>query len=136
MTKKELVKYIEQNRGESESWGILNKMKKDELEKIYNYLEKVRNIEKVVEKEEETPKPVEFDFPKETFLGQTDSNKPVKIDILPKVKNDGQEYITIDKKPSNLSIAEQRAYIRSGILPKIKVKKYDRFDKEDVKFGF
>ena len=111
MTKKELIKYIEENTGETESWGDLNSMKKIELEQIFEYLGKVNGVEDEIVEEI-----------KEESIMTVDS---VKM----------QEYV-IHKKPSNLSIAEQRAYIRSGILPKIKVNKYDRFDSEDIKFGF
>ena len=119
MTKKELIKYIETNSGETESWGKLSTMRKEELQKIFNYLQKASSIQMTEEVKE-----VEVEVENEI--------EEVKVVIDP-VK--GQEYVE-HKKPSELSISERRAYARTGVLPKIKVNKYDRFDSEEVKFGF
>lgn len=49
-----------------------------------------------------------------------------------KMMEEEKEEIDISK----LSMAKQRAYARTGIIPKIKVNRYSRFNDEDVKLGF
>ena len=152
MSRKELIKYISQNSGETENWGNLIKKRKTELEQIYDYLQKVKEFEgetpeptpepkesEVEEKEENVLELNEFDdsVGEEGISIFDNIEEEVKV-VKPKIKNDGQEYITIDKKPSALSASERKAYARTGRLPKkkVKVNKYTRFDDEEVKFGF
>jgi hypothetical protein len=114
VTKSEMIEFIQQNSDETESWGDLNRMKKSEVSKIYDYLIKLKTIQEVEESDE------------------------IKSTVTKKVKIDPstvQEYVE-HQIPSELSIAEQRAFARTGVLPKVKKNKYNRFDDEDVKFGF
>lgn len=117
MTKKELIKYIEQNTGETENWGELKKLNKTKLERIFEYLEKVNSIENNIDEEEE----------------EEEKEKKVIEKIVFEISSD--EYME-HKLPSKLSKDEQSMISRIGFSRKIKNKKYDRFDDEDVKFGF
>ena len=136
MSRKDLIKYISQNSGENENWGNLIIKNKAELEQIYEYLEKVKEFES------ETPEPTsELELtpePKEPEVEEKEEVEEIVEVVKPKVKGDGQEYVTMDKKPSALSMSEKKAYARTGRLPKkkVKVNKYTRFDDEEVKFGF
>jgi len=120
-TKLDMAKYIKENSGETENWGDLDTMTYVELKKIYDYLQKAKKLDEVEN---------------EDVIGEDDIDNESVVGVAKPNPKMVQEYITIDKKPDHLSMAERRAYARSGILPKIKVKKYDRFDKEKVKFGF
>ena len=117
-TKTNMKTFITEHTGENENWGDLDVMNYSEVKKIYDYLVKAEQIK------------VNEDSTEEVVEDVVEA-KPVKIN--PKV---AQEYVTITKKPDHLSMAEKRAYARTGVLPKIKVNKYDRFDKDKVKFGF
>lgn len=124
MIKKDLIKYIEENSGETESWGKLGSMKKDELEKIYGYLSKVNNFGTAIVAE--------------TGLENGEDSIEEEVEKVVRKKVDPKlmyEYVE-HKTPSSLSVNEQRALLRSGRKVKKKVNKYTRFGEEEVKFGF
>lgn len=124
-TKKQLIKFIEQNTGETESWGDLKSKNKNELEQIFDYLKKV--------KEQGEEKEGEVDNNEDSIIDGIDSLPEEEVkEVDPNI---AQEYM-VHKKPSELSISEQRLYAKTGFLPKIKVNKYTRFDGENIKLGF
>jgi hypothetical protein len=99
-------------------------MKKDELEKIYEYISKVDSMMKTIGEK------TGIDY--NTIEQPKEEVEVVKKKVDPKLMDEYVEH----KTPSSLSINEQRALMRSGRKAKKKINKYTRFDEEEVKFGF
>lgn len=143
-TKSVMIKYIEDHSGETESWGDLNRMKKSEVEQIYEYLMKIEEQQTttIAEGGEEYTQilsndpllggGIEYgeDYVEDPTIEKTLVEKSPSTVIFGDVEEteeeveeekklspqEMQEYVEF-KKPSELSISEQRAYARTGVLP-------------------
>ncbi len=106
-TKKQLIKKIQSLMTPQDDVGDLKKKDFEELERLAEYLEKVETLANTPE----TPVEEVVEVVKEELEDVEEEVKEEKID--PKLM---QEYIEY-KKPSELSVSEQRLYARTGILP-------------------
>ena len=115
-TKKELIAEIKQLVSDEQILDSLKSMNKTELEQTLDYEIKVRAFNNPADE-------VDFEFEKEEDLPSPSSDDQTVIDTLPiEEKIDPklmQEYVEY-KKPSELSISEQRLYARTGKLPEKK----------------
>ena len=112
-TKKQLIKKIQSLMTPQDDVGDLKKKDFEELERLAEYLEKVETLANTPETPvEEIKEDSELVWSKTEELEDVEEEvKEEKID--PKLM---QEYIE-NKKPSELSVSEQRLYARTGILP-------------------